>query len=223
MAIQTTRHDPRSVGDKIASARAQRGWSQSELASQSGVSQQLINKLEAGLVQRSKFIPEIARALGVKAHELDPRFLMEGPAEEGAVLDQSQLVGYRDLPVYASTEGGDGSLVFDYDPVDFVKRPAPLLHVKRGYSMIVSGNSMLPAYRPGDYALVNPKLGPKLDDVCLFFRIEGSEVRCTIKEYRGQSEGQWRVRRYHPEEYDFALDKADWPHCNVVVGKYSRR
>src|SRR5579871_4581977 len=49
--------------------------SQRELADKAGVSQQLISQIETdGAIGRTKFLPELASALGVEIAELDPAF-----------------------------------------------------------------------------------------------------------------------------------------------------
>ena len=35
-----------------------------------------------------------------------------------------------DLPVYASAEGGGGAIIITSEPIDFVRRPEPLLSVR---------------------------------------------------------------------------------------------
>jgi transcriptional regulator with XRE-family HTH domain len=71
--------DPKSLGRNVARLREAQGWSQSELARRSGVSQAFISSLEGG--RRTKASTDtalaLARALGVTVDEL----LREEPAE----------------------------------------------------------------------------------------------------------------------------------------------
>ncbi len=64
--------DPGVLGRSVARLRAARGWSQSELARRSGVSQTFISSLEGG--RRGKATTDtagaLARALGVTVDEL---------------------------------------------------------------------------------------------------------------------------------------------------------
>ena len=53
------------LGHRVRQLREQKGWSQSELASQlPGVHQQSIDQLERGRVKRPRFLPELADVLG---------------------------------------------------------------------------------------------------------------------------------------------------------------
>lgn len=132
----------------------------------------------------------------------------------------SQLVGERDLPVFGTAQGGSGALIVTSEPVDWVVRPDPLLRVKDGYGMIVTGDSMDPALKSGSIALVNPHLPPRLGDFCLFrSHAEDGTTHVVIKEYRGETETTWKVRQYSPPK-DFALKKSEWQVRHRVVGSY---
>ena len=49
-------------------------------------------------------------------------------------------------------------MIRSVDPVDWVPRPAPVAHINDAYCMLISGDSMFPEFRPGDSAIVNPRL-----------------------------------------------------------------
>jgi transcriptional regulator with XRE-family HTH domain len=56
-----------NLGERVRQLREEKGWSQSELASQlPGVRQQSIDQLERGHVRRPRFLPELAQALGTQ-------------------------------------------------------------------------------------------------------------------------------------------------------------
>src|SRR5579872_1905122 len=63
-----------AIGDKIKSLREQAGLSQAALARRAGVSQPVIHALENGSQPSSKKLPQIARALGVSAVDIDPSY-----------------------------------------------------------------------------------------------------------------------------------------------------
>lgn len=206
-------------GHKVREYRERKGWSQPDLARASGVSQQLIDQIERGLVKRTKFLLELANALNVTAADLDPAFITLAP---GRIIPPEQLVGPKDLPIYGSAEGGEGSLIVAYEPIDFVKRPAPLETVRGGYGLLMTGNSMVPAIRPGDIILVNPHRPPKREDVAVFYRTYMADTHATVKEYLSHTDDLWRVKRYQPEEIEFTMIRAEWQECHLVVGKYNR-
>jgi transcriptional regulator with XRE-family HTH domain len=208
-----------AIAGNVARYRKERGLSQEQLARRVGVRQNTIAAIESGLTKKSKYLPDIARVLEVPLFDLD--------AGEGAhrtpTIPGADLVGARDLPLYATVEAGEGAVVMSSDPVDEVRRPAPLATVKGAYGVIVSGESMVPALRPGDIVLIHPHLPPKVEDICLFISEKNGEFVATIKEYVGQTKDHWRVKRYKPEEKEFTLRKSEWQTCHVSVGRYSRR
>lgn len=208
-----------SLAENLTRLRKRKGWSQQKLADAVGVRQNTIAAIEMGKTTKSKWLPDIARELGVPIKELDPKL---GP-NENLLVPGRELVGAPDLPVFGTVEGGEGAIVMSSEPVETVKRPDPLRTVKDGFGVIVSGDSMVPLVRPGDIVLVHPHLPPKIDDLCLFLFDQDGDFRATIKEFCGQSRDLWKVKRYQPKEHEFTLKKADFPRCAVVVGIYKRR
>jgi phage repressor protein C with HTH and peptisase S24 domain len=133
------------------------------------------------------------------------------------------LTGDRDLPVFGTAEGGRGALILSNDAVDWVLRPDPLLRVKDGYGMIVTGDSMAPEHRSGSTALVNPHLPWRAGDTCVFRSVsdDGTEL-AIIKELRRWTDSLWYVRQHQPRK-DFTLKRSEWQVCHVTVGNYKRR
>lgn len=211
-----------TLAENVVKYRKLNKLSQAKLAKKIGARQNTIAAIEAGLTKRTKLLPELARELGVSIEALDPTI---GP-NETAIVSGRELLGENNLPVYASVEAGDGNVFVSSEPVQTVRRPDPLATVKDGYGVIVVGDSMSPAVRPGDTVLVHPHLPPKIEDFCLFMSPEGEgehEFRATLKEFIGQTADLWKIRRYGPVPKDFTLKKRYWPRCHVVVGIYKRR
>lgn len=153
--------------------------------------------------------------LEIPLSDLDPAF-----PETGAILPAAALVGSRDLPIYGSAEGGGGSMIVDYDPIDYVKRPAPLESVRGGYGILVTGESMEPVVYAGDILLINPHLPPRANKIAVFYRSYRGETLATVKTLVSWNDRVWKVRRYNPEKLDFTLDRAEWQHCHLRVGQY---
>jgi phage repressor protein C with HTH and peptisase S24 domain len=147
-----------------------------------------------------------------------------GKEQQHAVLvPGAGLLGAADLPVYGTAQGGKGALVVTSEPVDWAMRPAPLLRVKDGYGVIVTGDSMAPEHREGSTALVNPHLPPRSGDTCVFRKhADDGTVLAVIKELRRATETTWYVRQHNPKR-DFTLKRSDWQVCHVTVGNYKRR
>jgi len=134
----------------------------------------------------------------------------------------SELVGEVDLPVFGMAEGGRGALIITDEPVDRVVRPEPLLRVKEGYGIIVSGDSMSPAHKSGSTALVNPHLPPRPGDSCIFrSHAEDGTVHICIKELVRATKEEWIVKQYTPAK-TFGLKRSLWQECHVVVGNFAR-
>ena len=134
-----------------------------------------------------------------------------------------ELLGPRDFPIYASTEGGPGAMVVTNDVIEMVQRPWYMRDVP-GYGVLVIGESMDPAFRPGDIAIVNPKLPVIRGRNAIFVAGEDrGEFRATIKEFQRQDTKHWHVRQHNPpdgQEKDFTLEKREWSKALRVVGKY---
>lgn len=150
------------------------------------------------------------------------REILNGDDASPALGAQQQFIsfGEKDLPVYAAVEGGPGELVITFEPIDFVPRPWYLGQVRDGYGVMVVGESMCPAYEPGDMAIVHPKLPVILNKTYIFTNgSEGNNFLATIKRLIGQTATEWKVQQHNPPR-DFTLLKADWPKAVRVVGKY---
>lgn len=134
-----------------------------------------------------------------------------------------ELFGAHDLPVFATAQAGSGALIVSAEPVDYVVRPAPLLRVKDSYGIIVSGDSMEPAIKPGAIALINPHLPPRNGDMCVFRSDNGlGEVIVMIKELRRFTDDTWYLRQYNPPR-DFTAKRTEWQTCHIAVGSYFPR
>jgi hypothetical protein len=135
-----------------------------------------------------------------------------------------QLYGDRDdLPVYGIAQGVGGCLVITNDAVKWVVRPAPLLRVRDGYGIIVTGHSMAPKFENGSTALVNPHIPYEIGDTCVFrHRQDDGTVLIQIRELRKFNDETWFVRQYKPER-DFSLKRSEWRDCHVTVGSYFSR
>ena len=190
---------------------------QAKLASKAGVPQSVISEIENGKRKSTGSLPEIAQALGVKVGELDPRF--------GDADSPPTFMNNRDtMPVYASAEGGDGALIISTSEIDRVPRPYTLEGVSEAYAILITGESMSPAYEPGDYAWVNPRLPPMRDTDCVLYEIDGEtgEAKATIKRLLTWTPKAWNLRQFNPRK-DFSVDRAQWNKYHRVVGNFRRR
>lgn len=185
-----------SRGQQIRIAREARGWSQADLARKVGISQPAIKKIEADETKRSRYLADIERILELPADAVaEP---MSGRIHSPVTLPVESASTLGILPVYAAAEGGSGALILSTDPIDYMPRPDPLAHAKGGYGILVIGDSMVPAFEPGDTLLVNPALPPMRDtDVVLYYQ-GGGEVKVTIKRLLRFTDTHWWLRQWNP-------------------------
>jgi transcriptional regulator with XRE-family HTH domain len=216
-----------SIAAIVKRARALKGISQPELARRVGTSQQTIDKIETGKVQRSSFLAAIALELGVPLDRVLRVRHKSGAATP--IAGHALVSGDRDLPVYAATQGDDsGVQVLSSDPVEYVLRPEPLARVRDGYGVIVADDSMSPEARSGDVALVNPHVPPRVGDTCVFRSgaQDGGMQRSVIKHLRRVTEKDWHVTEWSDRDggrRDFVLKRAEWPVAHVTIGFFKRR
>jgi transcriptional regulator with XRE-family HTH domain len=212
-------------GEIIRRRREELGWSQAQLGNRVGISQPAIRKIEAGDSRHSKFLPKIAQVLGLALIDLDPSLagVVVPPAPETRA--PARILGERDFPVHASAEGGPGQIIVSNEPVDFMARPAPLIHVRDSYGLLITGTSMEPEYRQGDTALVNPYLPVIPGEVYIFYAEKAGEARATIKLLRRATSDRWLLTQHNPPDgmgKDFSLPRKEWQWAHRVIGKYSR-
>ncbi len=201
--------DPKAVGEAVARRRRQLGWSQDQLASASGSSQSTVDRIEKGQFKRlPSDLPAIAHAL-----DLDLPALNLGRISEGRGTRQ-------ELPVFAAAEGGPGEMVVSTDPIEFVPRPWYMREVRDGYAVLVVGESMIPVFEPGDFAIVNPRLPPIRGKDMIFIGSEAAgEFTASIKRLLSWTEREWRVQQFNKPK-EFTMPRQKWPKALRVVGKF---
>lgn len=225
-----------TLGSRIRIAREARGLTQDDIAAHFRIRRVSVTQWEGDTTKPAiSKLGELAEFLGTTTV-----WLLEGkgdpppPAEAGAkrtasqpfrpqIVPGNELVGARDFPIYAAAEGGDGHLIVTFDAIEVVKRPAILDGVKGAYGLLVSGDSMEPAYDHGDMALVHPGLGAgRMVDVVLYDHPPDGDAQAIIKRMLSWNEREWHLRQFNPRQ-DFSVARVDWPVCHRVVGRYSRR
>lgn len=211
--------DPKEIGQIVRAARETRNLSQSQLGALIGVKQASIFAIEAGETQRSKFLPEIVRELGIRPEKVG---LPAEPEREDGVI-RGVIDSSRDFPIYAAVEGGPGEIIRSITAVDWYPRPSPVAHVREAYGLFVIGESMSPEFEPGDIALINPVLPPIGGKPCIFYTELHGEARATIKRFVRQTSTEWVVYQHNPPRgatHEFRLSRKEWGICHRVLGKY---
>jgi SOS-response transcriptional repressor LexA len=165
----------------------------------------------------------LAPLLGVSPDDLRSTAAPLGGRLEGDLRGAGSLraADRADLPVYASAEGGSG-IIITSEPIDFIRRPEPLLSVRDGYACYVIGDSMSPAYEQGDLLLVHPGRPARPGDDCAFIRAQDDGTQeALIRRLLRSTPEKWRVRQFNPAK-DLDLDRSHWQKIQLIVGKYSR-
>lgn len=223
-----------TFGSRLRYARNAKGLTQQELADALGINRVNVSTWESNATKpETSRIPELVELLGIDEGWL---FSAKGDAPkkiEGAsrskkpaveLVPGSQLLGTGRMPLYTGAMGGDGHVIITFDAIDYVKRPAELENVKGGYGLLIVGESMVPAFWPGDMALVNPHLPPARQKNVILYHTppHGGEVEAIVKQLNGWNEREWSLQQYNPLK-EFTEFRQEWPVCHRVVGKYDAR
>ena len=222
--------------DQIAEARRAKGLGQKALGQLVGVSQATIAKIENHQVQSTAHLEKLCEVLDLDVASMpEDAFDSPRPANRSAApkiiavpefardpaywAAAAGLVG--DVPLYASAEGGEGSLIIEREAIGTVRRPPALQNVKDGYALYLTGESMSPEFEPGDTLFVNPRLPVLVNTSCAFFSSKADEPRAMVKRFIGSTDVEWRVRQFNPAT-EFTLDRAEWSTRHRIVSKLFR-
>lgn len=224
-----------TIGSRIRHARNSMTpkMTQQQLADALKINRVSITQWETDITKPAlERLSEIASALKVSAEWLlgsdtTPPAVDRSSAPQlpsSSVVPGYDLVSSRKMPVYAAAMGGEGHIIVTFDQIDEVKRPTELENVKGGYGLLVKGSSMVPAFREGDMALVNPHLPPGREKNVILYHTPpfGGEVEAMIKELQGWNDRVWHLKQWNPVK-EFDEFRQEWPTCHRVVGKYDGR
>src|SRR4051812_32806312 len=126
----------RSPGEIIRALRQAQGLTGADLARKVGTTKETIHKIETGRTRQSSVLPEIARELGVSVAEIS--FDGAAPRDATAVVPgPTRTTGFvrggEGIPLYSAGESTDNTLLIAFEPIDFLRRSAPLMHVQGAY------------------------------------------------------------------------------------------
>lgn len=225
---------------RLKSLREARGLTQTQLADLIGTSQPQVMRLENGQRKMTKeWAEKLAPHLAVNAQDLifapgETNLGGRVPATSGPDVAAGPPFTYRPPPqffdghdllkIYASAEGGNGTLILSTEPYEHLPRPHTLDGIPEAYGILIEGESMFPAFEPGDIAWVNPRLGPRKGTDVILYGIDDrtSETRATVKRLVSATEKDWSLQQWNPPK-KFKLDRGIWRECHRVVGKFSKK
>lgn len=128
-----------TIAKNLTKLRSAAGLSQAQLASVSGVSQQLISQIERGINASTKHLPKLANALGVGVGAIDPEY--QGPAPTS-----------RTVKVTGRVQAGEWAEQWQWEEEDFYEVPVPADPDLAGYALYAAetrGTSMNRRYPEG--------------------------------------------------------------------------
>lgn len=145
-----------SLGNRLKTTREQAKLSQRALSKRSGLSQQLISKLETGGVDSTTEIFPLAEALGV-----DPRWLATGQGEMHPKLDKAQEFSAFVPLISWVTAGNWREFAEAAAPEDEPHRVPVTRRVgANAYALRINGDSMEPVFPNGGIIIVDPDVQP---------------------------------------------------------------
>lgn len=177
-----------NLGEKIKHYREGLRWTLEHLSDLSGVEKGTISALEVRKSKRSEFAGKIAAAFGLSVNQLlgDQDFLRELKAGKRPIELESNRDIAAPVRAYAGNRiwvigNGQGGLPdriwTDGDhPVGASDKYAEVAtDDDHAFVVCVRGDSMIPRYQPGEYALVEPDTAPEIEDDVLV-RLESGET-----------------------------------------------
>jgi phage repressor protein C with HTH and peptisase S24 domain len=220
------------IGQEIKGARERSGHTQASLAKALGITRGAVGQWEIGESRPTRDKEAgLVRILGMDwsvFREEAPRARASAPPESLDVdltrPHTDGLVGGRDLPVYGSAQGGpDGEMILTFEPIETVRRPAPLEGVHGGFGFYMVGESMSPVYEPGDMILCHPTRPPYAgQDVLVIRQHNGSQCALVKRLVRIDDHGL-RLRQFTPPDDGLCVPREEVVSFHLVVGKYNRR
>lgn len=212
--------------ERLQYARKRAGLTQADVARAFDVTPQAVSQWERG--EAAPELEKLARL--ARLFDVDLAWLLAGDGDPPLPKDvrdyrsAPDVFGEKDLKVFAAAEGGSGEMVVSGDLIDLVPRPWYMREVRDGFAVLVVGESMVPAFEPGDIAVINPRLPAKNGtDVILIAGEQQGEFRASIKRLERSDAKHWHLRQFNPprgQKAELSWLKKDWPKALRVVGKY---
>lgn len=211
----------------------ERGLINADIARMIDAPPQTISRVLSGDFKRKPgMLPDIARALGCSLEWLigEAEESLSGASKDEPVAKLGLLIGAQeeqmrfgeaDVPVYGAAQAGDGSLIIAMDePVEFLRRPQPLMGVRGAFSVYADGDSMEPIFHAGDYLLFHPGKPPHHGDDVLVTLKDGvhPEVAGIIKRFIKRLPDKLILHQFNPDqELTFDLKIVDKIYVCVAV------
>lgn len=146
--------------------------------------------------------------------------VVSGPAPKNTGVDDGRI------PVRAAQIGRGDFFVITETVIDSIARPQPLLGRTEGFGVLVPGESMTPAFRYGDIAIIDPALAPSTDCEVIAMSQSladgGSANRALLGTLTNITDDEWIIETIHPTRTEHKLRRDEWITLRVVA-KIARR
>lgn len=218
-----------TIGEKIKKLRVNNRMTQAELASKSGISQQMISKLEGNKADSTSEILALADALGI-----DPTYFKSGTNVDyspvgGIARHQTNQETQTPVPVkihgmvplISKVQAGEWMEAADVfqtgDAEQWLPCPAP--HSKNTFALRVQGISMEPRYHDGDIVFVDPDI-PAVHGKNVVVRLHATD-EVTLKSLVIEGSKMY-LKALNPDwpGAKFIDITGDATICGVVIGKW---
>lgn len=218
-----------NYGQRLRSARKQKGWTQGDLERESGVKQGSISKIERGDQDSSAHDIELATALDINPVWLKngdskyaPAWLLvpqDGISELAKTLDES----LRRVPIVGNAQLGDNGYWCDMNYPEgagdgYIKFPT---EDEDAYAVRCVGDSMRPRIKHGEFVIIEPHSRIMPGEEVLIKAIDG---RVMIKTYLYERDGHiyfQSINENHPS-ISILKEDIDAMHYVAAVIKSSR-
>lgn len=196
------------LSTRLKESRIRAGKSQAQIADAVGMKQPSYQALESGKNQKSAFLTEIARELGVDAYwlqtgEIDDMQKASSSNEPPNVSTNNKKL-YK-IPVLDFVQAGlFNSVAYDgINPKGETYTTYEAKHPREVFSLTVEGLSMAPDFMPGDELIIDASLAPKPG--CLVIA-QNDDIETTFKKYRVTGYDE-----YGREEFELVPLNPDFP------------
>lgn len=217
-----------NFGDRVRSQRERKGWSQERLAQEAGVSQTTIDKIERGATKRSRFAPDIARALDVSLNDLThPDYELE--IEKRGLKDflDYRRDGSRYTELLIAAEDRSGVMLFGSEKIDDVEIPDSIVRKDETFAVQLASTSMGPEFEAGDVIFLEGGLKPTPGYTHVFTDENLPTKRGMIGRLSYFDDDTWMIQRWRGGSVSAtaaeAVSRKEFPRHFRVSARHLRR
>lgn len=197
---------------------SEKNWTATELARAANVSQTTItrplNDTKGEYSFSWKTIHKVYQASNIEPPPFLTDIQTHRPAKEHlGNFDTGQLL--KDLPIKGQAYGNNGNMLFTDDLVNtYTERPWHLLGRPEAYACYIYGESMVPAYRPGNLVYVDPSRPANIGDDVIVILANGEAMVKHLVRRKADSV----IFEQHNPSKEIAIPTAEIDRIDRIVG-----